>query len=265
MSLFFLQLLISFVVGGGFIALLSFLSERASQKMAGLLIALPSTGALSYLFISWTSGPATIPVVAPVTLVSMGSIIFFTITYLALSKIALAKWASMATAMLGALFVWLMVAMLLKQFHFVDLWAGVFIYLLSCLVGYYFLTHLHKKETPQRYLQYTLAQKLFRAVFAGGVIALAVYLSKTLDPFWGGLFAGYPAAFTSTLLILHWHHDADFLARVFRNAPIGFISPPFFILFADFTFPILGTGLGFLVSYIGAILIFIGISRLVKA
>lgn len=264
MNLFYIQLLLSFFIGGSFIALLSFLAEKASPKMAGLIISFPSTAALSLFFISWAVGSEEIPRIAPATLVSIGSIMFYTTAYIYVARLSLPKLHSILASLLSALTVWLSSAFLLRLFNFSNLWIGVLISLTCCVFGYYFLTYRHAKEAPVKIIHYSAGQLLFRAVFCGSIITLAVYLSKTVDPYVGAILGGFPAAFTSTLLILHWHHDSNFLSRVFKNSPIGFLPPISFVVFAAYFFPSVGTLYGFLLSYLCSIGVFLIVSLLVK-
>lgn len=50
-SIFIIQLIVSFFVGGGLITLLTFLAEKSSSKVSGIILSFPST-ALAGFFIS---------------------------------------------------------------------------------------------------------------------------------------------------------------------------------------------------------------------
>lgn len=59
-KLFLIQVVTSFIVGGVFIAILGFIAERSSPKVAGIVLSLPSTMAISFFFIGWTLSPSKI-------------------------------------------------------------------------------------------------------------------------------------------------------------------------------------------------------------
>ena len=59
-NLFLIQLIISFVVGGLFIALLTLVAERVSLKWRGAVLSLPSTVVISFFFIGLTKSPADV-------------------------------------------------------------------------------------------------------------------------------------------------------------------------------------------------------------
>lgn len=53
-TLFIIQLITSFLVGGAVIALLSFIAERVHKRIAGIVLAFPTTVALGFFFLGWT-------------------------------------------------------------------------------------------------------------------------------------------------------------------------------------------------------------------
>ena len=104
--LFIVQLITSFVVGGSFIAFMSFIAEKASERIAGMIISLPATIAISFFFIGWALSPQKVAEIAPVLPVMEGVVMLFAVTYLYLSKIKLKKLASITLCLAGGLFVW---------------------------------------------------------------------------------------------------------------------------------------------------------------
>jgi len=78
-NLFALQLITSFFVGGSLIALLSFIAERASEKMAGVIISLPATISISYFFIGWVLSPVKVAEIAPAAPVLAGGTLMFAV------------------------------------------------------------------------------------------------------------------------------------------------------------------------------------------
>src|SRR3990170_3753635 len=57
MDPFLLKLVLSFVVGGSWIAAVTVLAERHGTKVGGLIGGIPSTVIVTYFFIGWTQGP----------------------------------------------------------------------------------------------------------------------------------------------------------------------------------------------------------------
>lgn len=261
MSLFHFQLLLSFLVGGGLVSLLTLLAERASQRMAGLIITIPSTVAMSFLFIGWTIGPDKIPAVMPPIPFGIGAVLMFATTYLYLSKIKLPKPISLTVCLVGALGVWFSLMLPLAIFEINDLRVSLAGFVVFTLLAHYLITKkTHAKSTLQK-IHYTLPQILFRGAFIGAIITLAVFLAKTSGPLWGGVFAAFPAVFISSFLILHWHYDSAFLFRTFKNAPLGNIGFLAFVLVSAWSFPAFGTLLGLLVAYAASMGIFLIVAQ----
>jgi uncharacterized membrane protein (GlpM family) len=163
-QLFIIQLIIAFIIGGGFIALLSFIAEKVNKKIAGTI---------GYLF-------------------------FILISHLLLKR---------------------------------------------------------KDYSKPISLNYTTFQKILRATFVGFIIFIVVLLSKTLNPFWGGMFSMFPAAFSSVIIILHWHYGTKSLFPTMQNAALGSISLFGYAIAAMFLFPIFGYVFGTIISYLISLII----------
>jgi hypothetical protein len=261
-TMFIIQLITSFLVGGIFIAFLSFLAEKASEKTAGLIITIPSTIAISFFFIGWTLSPQEIANIAPVTLLTLGVIGLSTIAYLSLSKIKLKKIYSIILCTASSLFIWFLFAVPLAIFKFSNLLLAIIGFLILAAIPYYFVTIKSKTTSLDTPIKYSTSQKIARAAFAGVIISLAVFLSKTLGPFWGGIFSSFPAKFTTSLIIIHWHYNSNFLFKVWKNFPLGFLTSATYPIAAIYTFPKFGIWLGTLIAYAISLLVFLIVSRL---
>ncbi|MDP2624629.1 MAG: DUF3147 family protein [Candidatus Peregrinibacteria bacterium] len=249
LTVFQLQLLASFFLGGGMIALLSFWAERAPSRTAGVILSLPSTVAIGLFFIGWTLGPERMPeVVAPIPFTA-GSVFLFVIAYLYLSKLKLPKPASMLLCISASLTIWLAISFPIAISGFNNLGLSLLAFITLGLIGYYFITLKPHTRASQKPLTYTPLQKIARAAFAGSIITIAVYLANTLGPVWGGVFSYFPAVYTSTLLILHWKYNSDFLFKVFKHTPIGSIPTITFAIACAYTFPVFGVVGGILLAY----------------
>ncbi|OGH90785.1 MAG: hypothetical protein A2479_01845, partial [Candidatus Magasanikbacteria bacterium RIFOXYC2_FULL_39_8] len=220
-KLFIYQLIISFFVGGFVIALLGYIAERANKKIAGSILSLPSTALIAYIFMAWTVSPSAAAQVVPATIAANLAVSLFTIAFVYLSKIKLPRIYSIILSFLGALAIWSSIAIPIAIFKFSHIVASLILYSIGLIMGYYFLTK--KNNAPEHIapLTYSLWQKIGRALFAGSIITLAVYLSKTLHPFWGGVLSSFPATYSSTFIILRWYYDPGMLSKVARSIPFG--------------------------------------------
>src|SRR3989338_7591097 len=99
MDLFFVKLILSFIVGGSWLAFTLWISEKFGSKIGGIIIGLPSTTLVSLLFIAWTqdssAAVAAVVIIPAVTAVSL----IFSYAFVALYKEKL----GIAKSLIGAL------------------------------------------------------------------------------------------------------------------------------------------------------------------
>lgn len=249
-KLFLIQLVTSFFVGGAVIALLSILAERAHESIAGIIISFPTTIALGFFFIGWTLSPMKVAAVAPVIPVMEGVVMIFTLVYLYLSKVRVPKFFSMILCTLGSLGVWFVLTFTLVRLDVSNLWVSLLGYVVLTSISYYFITVRPHTPSTHVMLRYSATEKLGRAIFAGAVITLSVYLSKTLGPLWGVVFSAFPAVYISTMTIVYWHYDSSYLFKVWKNSPVGSLVFLIYAVSAIYTFPAWGLVWGTIGSYV---------------
>jgi len=260
-NIFIVKLITSFFVGGLVIASLGWFAERANKKVAGIILSLPSTVVISYIFIGWTLSAQDVSNIVPSTIISAGAVQIFTIAYLYLSKLNKNKVRSLVLSMTGSIFVWLILSIPAAVFKISNIYLAMLEYLVMVFIGYYFLTIKNKATKPQTLLKYTNLQKIGRAIFAGSIIALAVLLANILNPFWGGIFGSFPAVFTSTFVILHWYYGNSMIEKVVKAIPIGSIIYVVFILAVKYTYPAFGIIFGTIVAYLISLVSFVVLFR----
>lgn len=240
------------------------MAERSSEKIAGIIISLPSTIAISLFFIGWATSPQKVAESAPLLPLSIGIIMVFATIYIYLSRIKLKKIYSMLLCTSVSLVVWFAVSIPLAIYKFSNLTLSIAGYVILTCFGYYFLTFKPKEQSLHKPLKYSTGQKIFRAFFAGSFIALAVLLSKTSGPFWGSVFSGFPAVYLSTLMIFHWHYDSEFLFKIYKNSPLGTIPLMIYPVAAIYTFPVLGIIGGTIAAYAASLACFFLLTTLKK-
>lgn len=248
-----LQLLTSFLAGGAAVTLLTLIAERSKQRTAGIILSLPTNLAVSLFFIGWALSPHAVVEAAPIIPIALGVSMLFTAIYVSVATRAWKnKISAMICSLIVALIVWFILALPLAYFHFKSVPFSLIGYIALTVLAHAILTREPERSEEDVRVHYTGLQKLGRALFAGTVIMLIVYLSKTLGPLWGGIFSVFPAANSSALLILHWQRDAKVLKKVCRTMPLG--SPIFLVytLVAALTFPWFGIIIGTVLAYIAS-------------
>ncbi len=249
---FLIQTIISFIVGGVFVTFLSFLAERVKERFSGIILTFPSTLSIGFFFLGWTLGPQKVAVVIPVVLISLGLAILFTAVYfytaLVLRHFNIIKTFQIVVAFCMGTLTWFILVSPFVIKKFSSLTIGICGYLLLITITH-ILLHLKKSSiTRLTSFKYSLSQKIGRALFVGSLIVIVVIFGKLLNPFWGGVFAMYPAAIASTLVIFHWYYDADKLLPVVKKIPIGSLSLFVYAMVSMFSFRYFGFILGTIAS-----------------
>ncbi len=255
-KLFFIQIAASFIVGGAGVAFLSFIAERVSSRTAGIVLAFPSTGALGYFFLAWALSPEAVARVIPATFIPLGLTamfpVFYTYSAKALSPYLTKKGYQVAASFSLSTICWLALALPAALFKLSDFGLGMIGYVLLVIIADFLLHRRRYTKAPA--LSYTTGQKIGRAAFVGLIIATVLVLGKTLDVIWGGVFAMFPAAFSSTLMLLHWYYDSQSVSAAAQNAPIGSLSICVYSIAVMFAFPKFGFILGTVLAYCASLL-----------
>jgi len=249
-SIFIIQLIVSFFVGGSFVAMLTFLAEKTTSRLSGIILSFPSTVVLGFFFLAWTQSPEEVARIVPATLIPMGITILFPVFY-----VYIARFGSLfiKQRLLHILFsfsisvsIWLLLALFVTEYKLSNLLYGIMGYLVLILIAYFFLRKPVTQQ-PQSH-SYSVWQIIGRAVFIGFIIALVVYFGEFVNTFWGGVFAMFPAAFSSSLILIHWYHGPKNLLAIFKQIPLGSLSIVVYAIVVMFVFPVAGFIWGTLIA-----------------
>lgn len=242
MDPFILKLILSFIVGGLFIAFTIWVSEKFGSKIGGLLIGLPSTLIISLIFIAWTQDQSAAVSAIPIVPAAIAANSLFVVAFILLHKYG------RFLAFSGATLLWTILTLPLVLTDQKNLIISLII-----AVIFFTLALLYLRKFPHRKLEhftFSTQEFLFRTIFAGSIVALAVFLGKILGPLWGGLFASFPAAFFSTLYLLEKRYDINFTSSVARTMPYGSMGNVIFAVSFFLLVPAIGMISGIIISYI---------------
>jgi MFS family permease len=255
-NLFILQLTLSFLVGGGFIAFLSLIAEKVNRKISGIILGSPSTVLLGFFFLGWATSPETVADIIPSTLIPMGISSLFATSYAYLSeylqKYIKKRKKQIILTFILSISIWFLVAVPIVILKINNLFFGIIGYFIIIFICHLLLRKKSHEKPPA--LTYTFNQKLGRATFVGFIVFLVVFLGKTLNPFWGGIFTMFPAAFSSTLILIHYYYGSKMIFPTFQKIPFGSISLFIYTISVMITFPIFGFILGTFISYIASLI-----------
>ena len=266
MTLFELQLLTSFFVGGGLIVLLIFWAEKLPHHLAGLILGMPSVVAIGLFFLAWTLSPQEVAFIIPSSLVPLGLSAFFPCFYIPVAqKIESFSWHKywkIALSLTVATILWGCFALPVVLFELNHFWINTLLY--GLLVwGSYAL--LHRQDFPKPpSLVYTWPQKLGRCIFVGSMMVLVVWGGKMLGPFWGGLFTMFPIVGTSSLLIFHYYYSPNALIPALQKYPLGSLSIFVYVIVAMQTFPMIGFVYGTILAFLASFIALFFLSKIAR-
>jgi len=246
---FWIKVGLSFVVGSLWVTLTTLSAERFGSKMGGLIGGLPSTVVIALLFIGITQSPQVAAQATTVMPLAQGLNGLFILTFILLIR------RGLTAALLCSLLVWSINAAFLymSDIHsFLISLVGWLILLVFC----YFAVERWMKISSHGKLafKYKPSQLVWRALFGGSVISLAVLMGKIGGPLLGGIFSSFPAMFLSTLVITARTGGADFSRAVGKSLLIsGLVNVPLYEIMVRVLYPNVGLGLGTLLALLGSL------------
>src|SRR3989338_3465963 len=239
MDPFILKLVLSFFVGGGYVVFSTIMAEKFGSKIGGFIAGLPSTVAFSLFFIAWSQGSEVAVAAAPVVPAMVGASILFVLVYIHLLR------NNIFLALFGSLLVWFLSGLILLWVKFDNIYLSILLFLAAWI---FFIIAIKAIPTKSIAVPFSFGGMGLKFMMAGGAVAVAVFLSKALSPLWGGLFAGFPAVFLSTMLMLTYLRP-DFAIAVGKAIPLGTLATVLYPLLVHLLYPSLGFILGTIVAY----------------
>ncbi|MFC2133911.1 DUF3147 family protein [Bacteroidota bacterium] len=245
MDIFLLKLILTFITGGIWILLSTVVAEKYGTKVGGIIVGLPSTSMVALFFIGWTNSPAFASEATTLIPIIAGINAFFVVLYLMLIK------RGFLLALISSLIFWLLISLFLVGINFDN-----FVYSLIGLailgpLSYYILEKKSKIQSKGKIaMKYSVPQMLFRALFGGFMIALAVFLANVGGPLLGSAFVMFPALFTSTIIVTHLEHGTSFSAAIMKASVFSAnINISVYGIAVRYLYPVFGLILGTIFSF----------------
>ena len=260
-TLFFLKVALSFLVGGLFVTVCTVAAERFGSAIGGIIGGFPSTVVVTLFFIGLVESPQVASRATEIVPLIVG----FNGLYLVIYA-AFARWGF--TVGLGMAFlVWGTLSYFAVRVAPIGFAVSLVCYLLLLLLTYFiFQRLLHVTLFAGRNVSFSPVQLSLRALFSGGIIALAVWLSKVSGPTIGGMLAVFPAAFTSTLTIAYKTRGLEFSRALTKPLMIsGMINVVVYAVCVRYLYLTYGLGFGTLLAFLVSIVSAYGTYQLARA
>lgn len=247
-NFFLIHLLGAFLIGGTWVAFVTWLSEVHGSGFGGFIAGLPSTAAFGFLFIGWNQSAE---VAASAT--TQFPFIFSFIGVFLLCYAILAR-KGFWTALITSTIVWIILTGFVvasgPEIFIVSLAASVVI---SCIVYTIFATRLtFVKQTPKK--RGSILEIVLRFFIGGGVVLLAVLTSQIAGPHIGVIPTSFPAISSSSLYVLNKGQGIEFsraFAKSIMLASVLTVIP--YSVGVRFLYPLVGIWWGTVGCYLIAI------------
>lgn len=239
-----LHLVLAFVVGGLWITTVTIVAERSGSTIGGIVGGFPSISVFSFLFIGINqSGVEAIHATTdfPLFVSFSGMFVFI---YAIVSK------RGFFVGLVSSFLAWFALVTLVVLANFENFLAEVAGYALITLLTFLLFEKIVNRNLyGGARLHYSIVQIVLRSVVAGSIVALAVLSSQIGGPLFGGIFAAFPAVFTTTIWITSRSRGMEFSRGICEPLMISgtLISAPYGIA-VRFLYPMLGVWLGTIAS-----------------
>ncbi|MFA6185559.1 MAG: DUF3147 family protein [Candidatus Shapirobacteria bacterium] len=241
-KLFLIKLILSFFVGGSYIAFTIWVSEKFGSKIGGILIGMPSTFLISLIFLAWTQSSQIAASAVPIVPAILGATSIFLVVLIYFYKF------NKIIAFIIAFCSWFILSFPLVFFSLKNIWISLVLAVIFLSLAIFWLSKFPHKKLDKFIL--TRKEFLFRIIFVGGFIMFIIFLGKILGPFWGLMFANFPVVTLSSFFILERKHGIEFASSVARTIPYGTASNVLFALTFFILFPIIGFILAIIIAYL---------------
>jgi uncharacterized membrane protein (GlpM family) len=197
MEMFWPTLLLKIVMTAGIVVAASLIVERSGPFIGSMIAALPTAGGAAFIILAMEHPPAFVAQSAVGSMVSNAMVAIFALVYA-----ALAQKRSLLVSLAAAFVVWLLCAALSRL---VD-WTVPSALLLSAVVfplTIYLGQRFRAKGAAKAKVAFTARDLAWRAAVVTFSVVVVTALSSTIGSYFSGVFAFFPIAMGSYLVILH--------------------------------------------------------------
>ncbi|MDP2791158.1 MAG: hypothetical protein Q8O15_05305 [Rectinemataceae bacterium] len=257
MNPLYIRIALSFIIAGIWIAAATFLGERLGSRKAGLIANMPSNILISLIFVALTRGSEY--AAATTVGVPMGMMIDTVFLAVFIFALAWGLWAALAVALASWALCAVFVLVVLPPLEF---GLSLLVYIVVALF-LFLLVHwkLGVKKAVKKPVRFSWKVAAVRAFFAGSVVAGAVTIAQVAPPYMTGVLATFPAALTSTLVILTMSQGRDFTQATGKMLILSSCNIIVYTTCAGALFPSVGPWWGTLISFAASLCFIVLLNR----
>jgi hypothetical protein len=227
------------------VAAVTTLADAYGTGPAGFVGGLPSTGAVSLLFIGlYQSQAAAIQATAVFPL-------SFSVTFAFLLFYALPERKRFGPRMAAALILWFLLSVLVAASGFDDFSVALAAGVVLSLTVFFVHRRIGIGDTSPAQTRFSVGRMVLRGALGGLVVGGVVFLSSVGGPLVGGAFAAAPAIWTSSLYVTNRSHGLEFSRSLTRSLMLtGILTVIPYAIAARYMFSTSGVVWGTVFAYI---------------
>ncbi|WP_010133899.1 hypothetical protein [Ochrovirga pacifica] len=236
---------IKLVVAIAFVLGLSYLAEKVSPKVAGILAGYPTGSAISLFFFGLEVSPGFAAESAVYNMIGLSGSLTFAYVYYWVS-VRLSKYNALLSS-LAAIASYFVVVWLL---HFVSINKYVaFLIPVTFALLYAFLLKKVENIQIQNKVKLNGGILFARAFFAALIILAITTLPRFVGASWAGLFSAFPTTLYPLVLIIHLTYSKQHVHTIIKNVPMGMVSLIIYSLVVSLVYPLFGIYYGTLIAF----------------
>ena len=242
---FALKVILSFLIGGGYVSGIIWFSEKLGSRVGGALTGVPNTVLVSLVFINVTENPQATKLATSIIPVMLIAVLLYAWVFVKTASLTNKNRHLFATA--TATMAWLLAAAVLRQSFSKAGFVHIVIFTLVGIMLFQYIFHTYAVILPKKRM---LPNSIYivRFLVAGAVIATAVVAARYLGPLWGGVISGFPATVVAVLYFLSKSQGGEFAKSFVKQLPLSVISSLIFVVVLHQTLTRVSTYISFLIG-----------------
>jgi hypothetical protein len=243
----------------GMVLALSWVAERVSPRVAGLLSGYPLGAAIALFFIGLEISPEFAARSAVYALAGLASSQVFAYCYfMASARLNRCTIPAACAAALGGYFAaaWLLHAIAFSR-------AGAVLTAIASMALFAYLFRGIRNVAIARSVRFTPMVLLLRACLAAAIIVAITGAAGAVGSAWAGLFSAFPTALFPLMLIVHITYDKAHVHTIIKNFPLGLGSLIVYGIAVSILYPTWGVGWGTLAAFGIATLYLLGYGAII--
>lgn len=223
---------------------LSFIAEKLSPKISGILSGLPVGSSITLIFFAIENGVDYVTNVALYNIHGLFAALSFCIGYY-ISTFYKGK-LEITLSIVTSFIFYLVIALILSYVPPHIVLTPLIVIILMLMASVYFA----KKEnfTIEKQDKISITDLLFRSILTISIFLVVSSLPKYVSPNLAGIFSAFPSILLPLLLIIHFRHSNLQARTIIKNTPFGLSSVVIYSLVVYFTYEPLGILYGTLIA-----------------